>query len=72
MLLIIGTENCSKCKMTKSILGNKNIDYIYKLNNEISKDEFNKYIEKAKTKGLMNFPLIVRDEEIIVLEDVVS
>lgn len=70
MLLIIGTENCSKCKMTKSILDNKNIDYIYKLNNEISKDEFNKYIEKAKIKGLMNFPLIVRDEEIIMLNDI--
>jgi glutaredoxin len=70
VLLIIGTENCSKCKMTKSILDNKNIDYIYKLNNEISKDEFNKYIEKAKIKGLMNFPLIVRDEEIIMLNDI--
>jgi len=72
VLLIIGVENCSRCKMTKSILDNKKIDYTYKLNNEISEEEFNTYMDKAKIKGLMNFPLIIKDEEIIVLEDVVK
>ena len=72
MLLIIGSQNCSKCKMTKSILDKKNIEYTYKLNNEISQEEFNIYMDKARIKGLMNFPLIIKDEEIITLEDVVK
>ena len=72
MILIIGTQNCSKCSMTKAILDKKEIEYEYKLNNEISEDKFNTYLEKAKIKGLMNFPLIVKDEEIITLEDIVK
>jgi len=58
--------------MTKAILDKKEIEYEYKLNNEISEDKFNTYLEKAKIKGLMNFPLIVKDEEIITLEDIVK
>lgn len=72
MILVIGTQNCSKCSMTKAILDKKNIEYEYKLSDEIPEVEFNTYMGKAKTKGLMNFPLIVRDEEIIVLEDVIE
>lgn len=58
--------------MTKSILDKKEIEYTYRLNSEISKEEFNKYVEKAKSKGLMNFPLIIKDDEVIELEDVVK
>jgi len=72
MLQIIGTQNCSRCKMTKSILDQKGIEYTYKLNSEISQDEFNLYMDKARVKGLMNFPLIIKDEEIIKLEDVIK
>ena len=72
MLLIIGSQNCKVCKMTKSILDKKEIKYTYKLNNEISQDEFNLYMDKAKIKGLLNFPLLIQNEEIITLEDVVK
>lgn len=72
MILVIGTENCSRCKMTKSILDKKEIDYTYKLNNEISEEEFNNYMIQAKNKGLMNFPLIIENEEIITLEEVIK
>jgi glutaredoxin len=72
MLLIIGTKNCPRCKMTKSVLNNKDIEYEYKLNDEISKKELDLYLEKAKEKGLMNFPLIIKDEEIITVEDIIK
>ena len=72
MILVIGTENCKQCKMTKSILDKKEIEYTYKLSNEISDNEFNKYLSKARKKGLMNSPLIIKDEEIITLEDVIK
>ncbi len=72
MLLIIGTQNCSKCKMTKSILDKKGIEYTYKLNEELTNEEFFNYMEQARNKRLMNFPLIIKDEEIITLEDIVK
>lgn len=72
MLLVIGTEHCAKCKMTKSILDKNEIKYTYKLNNEISKEEFNKYINEARVKGLMSFPLIINNDEIITLKDIVE
>lgn len=72
MLLVIGTESCAKCKMTKSILDKNNIEYTYKLNNEITKEEFNEYMNEARNKGLMSFPLIINNDEIITLKDIVE
>ena len=72
MLLIIGTKNCSRCNMVKGVLNNKNIKYTYKTENEIPKEELNKYLEKAKIKGLMIFPLIIKDEELIKIEDIIK
>ena len=72
MLLVIGTEHCAKCKMTKSILDKNNIEYTYKLSNEISKEKFNEYMNEAKIKGLMSFPLIINNNEIITLKDIVE
>lgn len=72
MLLIIGKENCSRCNMTKSVLDNKKIEYTYKLREEIEREEFNNYIKKINSKKIMNFPLIIRDEKIITLEDIIE
>jgi len=72
MLLVIGTQNCKKCNMTKSILDKESIEYTYKLSSEIPEEEFNTYINKAKIKGILNFPLIIKNDEIITLEDVVK
>lgn len=72
MLLIIGTKNCSRCNMVKGVLNNKNIEYTYKTGNEIPKEELDRYLEKARSVGLMSFPLIIKDDEIIKLEDVVE
>lgn len=72
MLLIIGTQNCTRCNMTKAILEKKYIKYEYKLDSELPKDILHKYMKKAQWAGLMSFPLIIKDEEIIKLEDAVK
>jgi hypothetical protein len=56
--------------MTKAILDKKKIEYQYKLNNEIPEADFNTYMGKARTKGLLNFPLIIKDEEIITIQEI--
>jgi len=71
MILVIGTENCSRCNMVKNILNNKNIEYDYKLINSLSDEDKNKYINMAQCIGQMSFPLIIKDEKIITLQEVI-
>jgi len=68
MILVIGTENCSRCNMTKNILNNKSMEYEYKLINSLSLEEQNKYLEIAKNNGQMSYPMIFRDQVLITLQ----
>lgn len=70
MILVIGTEDCSRCDMVKEILNNKNIDYNYKLISEFTEDEKSNLLNMAKEAKQNSFPLILRDEKIITLQEV--
>jgi glutaredoxin len=58
--------------MTKSILDNKGIEYTYKLSDEIPEFNLTRYIKQARIAGLMNFPMIIKDDEIITLQEIVK
>ena len=68
MVLVIGTENCSRCNMTKNILNNKNIVYDYKLIDSLTSEEQNKYLDIAQQNGQMSYPLIFKDEVLTTLQ----
>lgn len=70
MLVVIGNEHCSRCEMTKSILNSKNIEYQYWLLNDLPQDLQDKYMGMAQEKGMMNMPLIIKDDELISLQEV--
>lgn len=70
MVLVIGTENCSKCLMTKNILDSRDIDYEYRLLSEFSKQEQDMYMNMAKEAKMMNFPIILQDEIVVTLQEV--
>ncbi len=70
MLLVIGTENCSKCLMTKNILDSKGIEYTYQLLNSLSKHEQDIYLDMAQKAKQMSMPLIIKDGQIITLQEV--
>lgn len=71
MVKIIGTKNCSRCAMTKNILSQKNIDYEYVDLGDIPQLEQDKYLVAAESMGLMNMPIIIKDEIPIRLEDLI-
>ena len=48
----------------------KNIDYDYKFIENLSNKEQEKYMQLAKESGMMQFPLIIKDDKIIDLKDV--
>lgn len=71
MYLLLGKENCSRCEMVKNILTNKNIEFEYKLLSDLSNDLKIKYLAKARDVGLIELPLIVKDNQIIDFKEVV-
>jgi len=70
MLDIIGTKNCSRCSMVKTILDQKNIKYRYSLLDELSEEDITKYTDMARSMGYMSMPLIIRNEILITLQEV--
>lgn len=71
MLKVISKENCSRCIMTKNILENKGVDFEYITFENLTKEDQDKYIETARKSRLMSFPLIVKDEILVQLQEVI-
>lgn len=71
MILLIGTNGCSKCRITKQLLTQKNIEFEYKLLDEFSTEESNRYLNMAEEAEQFSFPLILKDNRIVELKDVV-
>jgi glutaredoxin len=69
MIKLIGTENCSKCIITKQILDRKGIEYEYLLLDELSKEEQSAYLVTARRSGYATMPLIIKDDKFITLEE---
>jgi glutaredoxin len=67
---VIGTIGCSRCVMTKNVLTNKGIEFDYILLNSLPQDEQDRLLDLATKKNLMNFPLIIKNDEAITLQEV--
>jgi glutaredoxin len=57
--------------MTKNILNQKNVDYEYIDLGDLSQLEQDKYLVAAESMGLMNMPIIIKDEVPVRLEDLI-
>lgn len=71
MYLILGKENCNRCEITKTILNNKKIEYQYKLLEDLPEEKKKTYIQMARESNQLEYPLIIKDEKIITLQEVV-
>lgn len=72
MIKLIGKENCSACKVTKTILKNKKIDFEYKLLNDLSLEEQDFYIKLAQDSNMISLPLIVVDKKLKTLQEIIN
>ena len=72
MIKVIGKENCSACEMTKTILKNRGIDFEYKLLNDLDGDLKKEYMQLAREQGKLSMPLIVKNEQLITLQEVIA
>ena len=70
-ILVISTENCGACIMTKKKLSDANIEFDYVVNSEMDETEWMKYRRMALANGKMSMPIIVRDGVLVDLSEVI-
>ena len=70
MIKIIGNENCSRCEMTKLILTQNNIEFEYDLFSNL--DNQLELRKEAMSKGMMSFPIIIKDGVMVKLQEVLA
>lgn len=70
MIKIIGNENCSRCEMTKLILTQNNIEFEYDLFSNL--DNQLELRKEAMSKGMMSFPIIIKDGVMVELQEVLA
>ena len=70
MLTVIGTSNCNRCEMTKTLLDSKGIPYQYMFYEKLEKVEQDYYFELARKSGNSKFPIILKDGEVINLHNI--
>lgn len=72
MITVVGKQGCSRCVMVKNQLTAKHINFDYKSFLDFSQDEQDEIITNATNKGLMNFPIIIKNDEVVSLEEVIA
>lgn len=72
MIKIIGNNGCAKCNNVKQILKNNNINFEYMLLDEINVRERVKYIQMAHKAKQLELPLIIKDNQIVKLEEILE
>jgi len=70
MITIIGAKNCGKCVTTANVLKEKGLEYHYKLFENLNEEEKVIVLDRAKEKGIVSFPIILNEEEVITLKEV--
>ena len=56
--------------MTTMILDKKGIQYEYRLYDSFNAEEQNRYMNMASHVGQMSFPLIIKEDKVITLQEV--
>lgn len=69
---VIGRTGCSRCEMVKNLFKNKGISYTYQLLDDLNNEDKDKFIEQAQSKGLMNLPLIIKNDEVVDLDEMIQ
>ena len=67
MIQVIGKENCGACMMAKRVLTAKGVEFEYSL---LEDKEQEQIIKMAEEQGKMSMPFIIKDGELVSLQEV--
>lgn len=69
-MTVIGQVGCGKCIMIKNQLTKQGVDFYYILFNDMPQDKKDELIAKATQAGQTTFPIIIKDDKIVTLQEV--
>jgi glutaredoxin len=67
---LYGMKNCSACLVVKRILTQRNIDFEYKILEELSESEKDRVIAIARNANSLKFPVILKDGVFVTVDEV--
>lgn len=70
MIKVVGNKNCNRCEIIKNLFKQKNIDFEYLYLSDLDKKEQEKLLKEAEDKGLLNFPIIIKNDNIIDAKEI--
>lgn len=71
MYSLYGNKGCNRCTIVKNLMDNKGIEYDYKQLDDLEPEEKKRIMQSAMKAGKMSLPLIMKEEQFLVLEEVV-
>jgi glutaredoxin len=69
MVRVIGQLGCANCQISKMTLEKKGVDFNYEIFDDLSEEEQIKLENLATSKGMMKMPLILKDNELVTIEE---
>ncbi len=72
MILVVGNKGCSKCKVTQDILSSKEIEFEYKLIDDMNPEDVAKYMTMARAAQQNTFPILIKDDLVVTLQEVLG
>lgn len=70
MIKVIGKESCSRCDMVKDILSKKGKEFEYTVLENLDGQEQTEIRRLAKENHVKAFPLIIKDNKVVQLQEV--
>lgn len=72
MLIVVGREHCMNCIEVKNNLEKHNIEFEYKLLDNLNQSELDNYLGLAQEQNVNELPLIINDNKLITLKEVLN
>lgn len=72
MLIVVGREHCINCIEVKNNLEKHNIEFEYKLLDNLNQSELDNYLGLAQEQNINELPLIINDNKLITLKEVLN
>lgn len=72
MFIVVGREHCMNCIEIKNNLEKHNIEFEYKLLDNLNQSELDNYLGLAQEQNVNELPLIINDNKLITLKEVLN
>ena len=69
MLKVIGKNGCGACVLLKEKLISEGVEFEYMMFEDIDIKARREYVAKSRNAGIQRFPMVFKDDEVVVNTD---